>query len=133
MSEQQPLEPTEIHRPDDGNLPVPATERAVTRQISPREIVRLANRTVARRPVLTASVAALSVVGAAAAAAVTGTAALTRAARLLWPGSTGQSPLVRALASNDPADLPGARPTWPAGPSVHLRYTRVEIRWSARP
>jgi hypothetical protein len=117
MPEQQPLEPSDIDRPMDNRLPVPATDPSTGLPArNTRDGARLATRTFGAGPVLAASM-----IGAAAAAAVTGAAV---AARMLWPW---MSPVLRDVVPPAEQAPPVAR--W-LGPGFHVSYTHVEIHWT---
>jgi hypothetical protein len=106
---EQPLEPTDISRSDEGRLPVPAPRRQPATTRSPERAVQLAARTALMGPVVAASLAA-----AATAAAVTAAAAATR---LLWP-----------------AVLPRRSVEWSGDlPEMFVSYTRLEIWTTRRP
>jgi hypothetical protein len=123
MPEQNSPEPTEVPRPDEARLPIPAPDRRPAGTTADATgLTRLATRTVATGPVLAATV-----LGAATAAAVTGAAV---AARLLWPWVTASRP-------NLPQPTQPTRPVtsssgW-SGPTVYFRYTSIEIHWPGQP
>jgi hypothetical protein len=119
VSEQQVPEPTDVPGTDDPRLPVTAPARlpVARRSGRPGAIARFA-----ARGLIPGAVRAVSVVGVATAAAVTGAAV---AVRLLRPLIMEARP---ALAPPDrkPITAPPLRGT------VHIRYTRWEVHWSDR-
>ena len=120
MSDQQVPEPADLPRTEEARLPVPAPARLpVTLRRGRRgAVARLAARGLIVDPVRVASV-----VGLAAAAAVTGAAV---AGRFLRP----------QVVEGRPGILPSNRRPTTAEvfrPSVHVRYTRLEIHWSDQP
>jgi hypothetical protein len=126
MSEQQPPEPTDIDRPANARLPVPARDR---RAVRPRDTMSAPSTFVAG-PALAASL-----LGAAAAVAVTGAAVV---ARLLWPWTTAagrdlaRPPVPTPSTRPSRAVAPGRHPAHVAGwlgPGVRVSYTHVEIYW----
>jgi hypothetical protein len=120
VSDQQVPEPADCPYTEQARLPLPAPARL---PVTLRRQRRGAVARRAARSLIVGPVRVASVVGVAAAAAVTGAAV---AARLLRP----------RLIEGRPGVPP---PRWPPTtgevlrPTVHVRYTRLEIHWSHQP